>query len=625
MFIPQKVSILVISISLPCILFLSFPKTLMAQENAAIERSSIPKGLYDLEVAEFLYHTRNYPDAFLFSKDILKQNKNPAESERALLLKELSGLYLQYHDNAPHSLLSENSASGIFLLFDTLYRQGEYDDMLSVSKGADDAVSLYFRGLAFYMLDRFDEAADTIIKIYKKGTIFPNARILLSQIMAAKGDTGAAERYLKEALNISQGDTTNRIYLLLGYLYFEKGEFFKAQENFFKIDDRSSFYRNARFGAAWSDIRMGLYDKALSLTGNIGEHAPYYDKNELEMRLAGAYSYYRLGRLKEAKEGFLGTLKDLREAEEGFKLLAEGNSLNKKYSMRILPLSPSWSGIKGEDAGKIQADSDDGAYIGFFKDAPDVALAAAYHNGFIIIKAAYEKKDADINSLIMSLKDSIKAKEEVMADAINRMKRINDLLAGLAKKIESAAKKEPLKDDNPSSSENSIIHRWERLLNRSLTKQEKYVVHIIAMNGEEGLWCLNNTTYCPILYMMTIDPSKNHAENSEQGILERIVKDTEGVRRRELTLHEKEVGLLKGALSKRIDGEKSLIQKLEALRVVVANNKKSAEQGVDNSLKFMQGHIARRAAMMRYEIRALEQKAIEGLKEVDNKMEASKR
>ncbi|MBI5875092.1 MAG: hypothetical protein HZB81_04495, partial [Deltaproteobacteria bacterium] len=54
-------------------------------------------------------------------------------------------------------------------------------------------------------------------------------------------------------------------------------------------------------------------------------------------------------------------------------------------------------------------------------------------------------------------------------------------------------------------------------------------------------------------------------------------------------------------------------------------NKKSAKQGADNSLKLMQGHIARRAAMMRYGIRALEQKAIEGLKEVDNKMEASKR
>lgn len=184
-----------------------------------------------------------------------------------------------------------------------------------------------------------------LINIPEKEAICPNARILLSQIMAAKGDTGTAERYLNEAANISKGEMLSRVHLLMGYLYFEKGEFLKAHESFFKIDAKSSFYRYARFGAAWSDIRMGLYDRALSLPENIGERAALYDNKELEMRLAVAYSNYRLGRLKEAKDGFLGALKDLRAAEEELRLLAEGNSLKRRYSMRIANM----------ETGKLQA------------------------------------------------------------------------------------------------------------------------------------------------------------------------------------------------------------------------------------------------------------------------------
>lgn len=611
----SKNFILAASIFLQCVLILSFSKTLPAQDYAAIERVSIPNELYSLEIAKFLYLTGNYSDALLFSREILKKNRNPTELEKTLLLKELSGLRLKYRDNAPHGLRSDNSASGIFFLFDTLYRQGDYKSILFLSREAKDAVSLYFRGLALYTLDKFDEAILPLNNIPEKETLFPNARMLLSQIMVAKGDYGAAKRYLEETVKIAEGGMLNKAHLLMGYLYFEKGEFLNAQKSFLKVDTKSGFYRNAMFGAALSDIKMGRYDEALSLTVDADEYGRSYDSKGFEMRLAAAYLHFRLGRLKEARESFLKVMKDLRDAEEGLKLLEEGKSLNKEYSMSIVNMG----------AEKMRTENDELEYIGLFKDAPDIAEAVAYYSAFVAMNSSYAKKEADINSLIISLENGIKAKEEAMAYAANRVEKIKKLVTALANKIERAEIKKSLKDANLISSEHAIIQRWEKLLNRALTKQEKYVVRLIAMSGEEGLWCLNNTTYCPILYMMTIDPAKNRAEDSEHGILERIVKDTQGAMDGKPIRYEQEASLLKEEVTKKIDDEKERIQELERLKAMIAKNKKNAEQGADRSLKLLEESIGRRAAMIRYEIRTFEEKAAAGIEYVDRAMEAAKR
>ncbi len=290
---------------------------------------SIQRATYELERAEFFYFNDEYLKASILLKKLLKSSPEFSRRNTAVLLKWLSDMRINYREENPPKFrgASFQGTTGLVELLETLYKQGDYEGFITLSKGLEGSPSLFYRSLGLYGTWRFDEAEEFLLDIPFDNSVYPYTRIMLAQISALKNDFDEAENYLNELKGPLPGlgaDLIARASLKLGFLLFEKGEFERAERSFLEVPRGSRFYRQALEGAAWSRIKRGVYGGALDIIDDLtGELGPLYPRGQ-EILIAAAYCEYKLGKFKEAKARLAVAVNNLQALESAFRRLAKG-------------------------------------------------------------------------------------------------------------------------------------------------------------------------------------------------------------------------------------------------------------------------------------------------------------
>lgn len=548
------------------------------------------KELHDLETAEFLYRTGDYLSASLSCDSILKNSKDAAVRDQAILLKMLSDLHLRYNVLENSYQIPQGTSPRLSSIFDLLYKSGDYNELVVLSKGSRGSEALYFQGLALYKIGRLEEAIKPLREILEKDEIFPYTNILLMQIMVKQGNLKEGERHLMEIPLEKDSKLGDRVHLLLGYLYLEMGEIQKAEESFLMVDINSDFYRPSKLGIAWAKIKTGMYEEAVSLKDTLLTFH-FHDPLRYESMMAIAHCYHRLGKLKEARDWFLMAIEELTAFKNDLKKLHKGGEMHKVYI----------NGIK---------DGKDMSYMAFFQDDPDITRMVAYLKTFDAIKRKYESREEEVEHMSLSLKERVAAREEQLAKITERTDAIKRLLTILAKRIGAVDKK------SLDSNDTKIIERWQKMLNRPLTATETGIIHLLAMGGGSGLWCLNNAIYSPVLCIAP-GPGMDGYGNKTS---ERINNDLNNVIKGKGIAYEERLRSVSIALKERIEYEKRVLKDMEIFKKEkLLKNKDRAQKGIDAAMKLLSDRIDKRTRMVQYETDVLLKKAVTGLNRLDEK------
>lgn len=594
---------------------------------------SIQRATYELERAEFFYFNGEYLKASILLKKILKNSPEFSRRNRAVLLKWLSDMRINYREESPPKFrgASFQGLTGLVELLETLYKQGDYEGFITLSKGLEGSPSLFYRSLGLYGTWRFDEAEEFLLDIPFDNSVYPYTRIMLAQISALKNDFDEAENYLNELKGPLPGlgaELIARANLKLGFLLFEKGEFEKAERSFLEVPRSSRFYRQALEGAAWSRIKRGLCGGALDiiddltgdLIGEVGPLAPEADPGGQEILIAAAYCEYKLGKFKEAKVRLAGAVNNLQALESAFRGLSNG--IPAKIVKKVREEKNGKNVIDGEMLKEV------------LETGPEVEAAHSWQLALEKLKAYHEKKYADAELFTASLAERIKKHEAGLKDAKKRIELIRRLLSLLSRKVYVVKDGEPVLvrgERGLEAIEKSIAERWEKRLNRRLTDLEKRVVHFICLDGKTGIWYLNNTVHAEPLFWMAIDLTK-YGQGGQggpggygKGILERMVLDLDKLVRGSQMAYEKELPALEVLALEKLDYENRLLTSSEELKTRAAGGLKRAEEGLALALELKKDAIERSAGMLAYELRVLKKKAVTTLEGLEREEKVPKK
>ena len=578
--------------SLP-LLFLAFlPLSALAQTGAA----------YGLEEAEFSYGAGNFLDASIMAKSILAFNSDPAIKERARVIKLLSDVNLSLMDNplAPEpgvSLAAKPELSGFFR---ALYERGRYEEIERLVKDASGPEAAYLKGLVLYKNGKYTEAMEALQGVHASSRLFPYARLLLSEIMLARNDTRAAISYL-DIKDAAGAKDSNAIKLYAGYLLFESGDFLTAGENFLKVEEKSGFRGKALAGGAWSSLKQGDCKNALQLMDKMKPFDPSSEDSR-ELMLAEAYCAFKTGKASEAEKLVMEAVESFNGIEAGY-----GKFIGKDALIKEKPLTLLKDASQYTDAALKSLRN-----AAITRDAEAVTLLLARVDAIKKTAAAYDEKERDIDASVYAIERAIDARREGLAEIKMRITKIKPLLKTLAgKSLKKTSKGYEIKNPSPKEiiEEPSIAAQWEKTLNRKLSAQERQIIRMMLLDGEKGVWYLNNTKYAEPLFWMAIDKTKDVPGSTEKGPIEQIAFDVFATAWNEALPIERMMPLLEEASERRIKEEEKVLSGMRELKAKVSSGRKLVENAMDEINIIAAEIMRKRVLMMTYDIRTIKKKA----------------
>ena len=580
--------------SLP-LLFLAFlPLSALAQTGAA----------YGLEEAEFSYGAGNFLDASIMAKSILTFNSDPAIKERARVIKLLSDVNLSLMDNplAPEpgvSLAAKPELSGFFR---ALYERGRYEEIERLVKDASGPEAAYLKGLVLYKNGKYTEAMEALQGVHASSRLFPYARLLLSEIMLARNDTRAAISYL-DIKDAAGAKDSNAIKLYAGYLLFESGDFLTAGENFLKVEEKSEFRDKALAGGAWSSLKRNDCKNALRLMGRLKPFDPSNEDSQ-ELMLAEAYCAFKTGKTLEAEKLVAEAVESFNGIEAGYGKFSNKDALIKEKPAALLKDASQYTDASLKSLRNAA----------IARDAEAVTLLLGRFDAIKKTAAAYDEKERDIDVSIYTIEHAINTRREGLAEIKMRITKIKPLLKTLAdKSLKKTSKGYEIKKPSPkeNAEEPSIAAQWEKILNRKLGEQERQIITMMLLDGEKGVWYLNNTKYAEPLFWMAIDKTKDAPGSTEKGPIEQITEDIFATAQNKALPIERILPLLEEAVAKRINSktEEKALAGMRELKTKVSSKRKLVENAMDeiniNAAEIMR----KRVLILTYDIRTIKKKA----------------
>ncbi|MFZ3072081.1 MAG: hypothetical protein WA162_02415, partial [Thermodesulfobacteriota bacterium] len=584
----------VLRLLLSSLLFSAFlPLSALAQTGAS-----------DLEEAEFSYGTGNFLDASVTTKSILASDSDKAIKERALVINLLSDMNLSLAVKAEAkepgvSLPAKPELSGFFK---ALYERGRYEEMERLINAASGPEAAYLKALLLYKNGRYGEAEYTLPGIHASSRLFPYARLLLSEIIFAQNDVQSAISYL-DIKDAAGGEISNTIKLYRGYLLFESGDFLGAEENFLKVDEKSSFSSKAVAGAAWSNLKRNDCKKALRLMDKMKPFDPSSEDSR-EMMLAEAYCVLETGNAREAEKLATEAIRSFSEIEAGYGRWNDTDALIKEKPVNLLKDASPYAdaALKSLRNAAVARDSE------------AVALLLGQFKAIGKIKAAYDEKERGMDAEISSIERAVDARREALNEIKTRITKIKPLLKLISlKTLEKTSKGYEIKKPSPreSAEEPSIAATWEKTLNRKLSAEERRIIRMMLLDGEEGVWYMNNTKYADVLFWMAIDKTKDAigTGRAEKGPLEHMAEDIFATAQNKALPVERILPLLEEASELRIKAEERVLADMRELKEQVSSDR----QIIGNALKEININAAeilrKRVLMMTYDIMTVKKKA----------------
>ena len=134
---------------------------------------------------------------------------------------------------------------------------------------------------------------------------------------------------------------------------------------------------------------------------------------------------------------------------------------------------------------------------------------------------------------------------------------------------------------------------------------------MMLLDGEKGVWYLNNTKYAEPLFWMAIDKTKDAPGSTEKGPIEQITEDIFATAQNKALPIERILPLLEEAVAKRINSktEEKALAGMRELKTKVSSKRKLVENAMDeiniNAAEIMR----KRVLILTYDIRTIKKKA----------------
>jgi tetratricopeptide (TPR) repeat protein len=556
---------------------------------------------YQAALYEFL--TNDYFSSSALSRALLDAS-GPVRDKGILLLKLSETKRLAGGGEYP-ALGARGRVSGeipgLLALLDILYRNGEYKDAIAItSQLSEVGAAEYFRGISLLKLKKHDEAAEAFGKVPAGEPIYPYARVAIAQVKVIRHDYRAAEEVLRDVLAqpTTRGVLAERVQVLLGQVLFEEELFTEALIEFMKVVRGSEHYREALLGEAWSLVRLGSCDDAVSLFKEVGGTYPY-DSVGQEAHVMVGRCYTNMGQEPKAREHFEGLVKKLSEREKEIDGLITDTALRSRYLSEALG--------EGAPPEVPSLALDERYYLSVIRDTPQYYNLLGEYTALKDLREAFRAKDDDLANRETYVGNLIKGLERMLSSIEEDVRMIRGTLVAINANAERGRReREGISEQNKSffdGMEVEISRKWEGALKRKVSDEERFVIRLILHEGESVLECMNSSVVCPIVHLMS--PTKADHDGGVPKLFEVFSKDLASIRKGEGIEVEKMLARLKSETRGRVENAKKYLAGLAATRAQVKANTDSVESGLEESRAKLDVHITERFSKLKYEIRDL--------------------
>lgn len=558
---------------------------------------------YQYQKALFYYFTEDRLSLSELGADFLKNS--PKEKDRMLLLLRLSGINIEPGKEYPPltSQVSEADSPYLTRLLDITYNMRKYEDTLTISKlSGNKGMANYFEGMSQLRLNKLKEAATALTKIPANDSFYPYARIALAQIEIMRQNPPDAEKYLTELLTHpawKSGPLADKIHLLLGQLFFEKKSFSAAAEEFSKVSSKNHS-REAQIGKAWSLIKLGNYEKAISVLKEISLTTPY-DPAEWEVEIIIGYCYLKTGKTDKGIDHYQELLNTFVLTEERVEQMIKDDSVRRRYRSILLKEEP------------LELADEEQHYLSTLQNDPVIATYLKQYEQLQALKAAFLKKEREAEGTEIEFDNKIKMGETMLKDMDRLVVRPKGVLTATNTVIEQRYK---MPFFNVSLFSKRIYGHWKQVLKKDPTPETRWLVDLILQEfmEEETLQCLDIPILC---HLVSFFGDRKVTETPEQvreivEVLDILAKDMKSVSRGGKIRFE----VIAAKIREKDNSMNKAREALKGLAVIRGELKKNLleiEKGTEKCLAGLDRRITERFMKTRYELSDFREGIIAGL------------
>lgn len=598
------------------LLLVLLPQSLMAanEDPASMVRSALmdPETLskvpfpfqeYQYQKALFYYFTEDRLSLSELGADFLKNS--PKEKDRMLLLLRLSDINLLPGKEYPplSSQLSDQDSPYLTRLLDITYNMRKYEDSLAISKlSSNKGIANYFEGMSQLRLNKLKEATTALTRIPANDSFYPYARIALAQIEIMRQNPPDAEKYLTELLTHPAGKSgplADKIHLLLGQLYFEKRSFSAAVEEFSKVSSKNHS-REAQVGKAWSLIKLGNYEKAISVLKEVPLTTPY-DSSEWEIEIIIGYCHLKTGKTDKGIDHYQELLNTFVLTEERVEQIIKDDAIRRRYRSILLKEEP------------LELADEEHHYLSTLQNDPVITSYLNQYEQLRALKTAFLRKEREAEGTEIELENKIKMGETMLKDMDRLVVRPKGILTATNTVIEQRYK---MPFFNVSLFSKRIYGHWKQVLKKDPTPETKWLVDLILQEfmEEETLQCLDIPILC---HLVSFFGDRKVTETPEQvreivEVLDILAKDMKSVSRGGKIKFE----VLAAKIREKDNSLNKAREALKGLAIIRGELKKNLleiEKGTEKCLSGLDRRITERFMKVRYELSDFREGIIAGL------------
>ncbi len=308
--------------------------------------------------------------------------------------------------------------------------------------------------------------------------------------------------------------------------------------------------------ALWH-MERGHYMQALAFMeeGRVFLTAPLL----VDAGLIRAYSLLKLDRREQALEALEDTVELAGSLLEAYRKVVEGSPPEKPWQM--------------------------------FPQRKELAGPGGSYAMLSALASLYRARLEEVNMLSTGLEERLLAREKALAElkqAVEESERLLKRLSGLlAVRYHAVSATVELHAER-------VILRWQKLLNRKLTDAEKTTVYLSLLDGRDGLWYLDNTMYCQLLYLMTLEDERISGKDGT--LFESILKDLESTASAQPTAISQMVSPVERLVRKATERDTRLLKELKGVINSIKTSLKTIDENMEH-IRTMTLKLSERYAM----------------------------
>lgn len=580
---------------LTVMLIAAYPKPLLADETRPVAEGRSYMEDYRYQRDLYLFLTGSYLSLPEFRDDF----SGTSIRNKDLALRRLSDIRMQ--DKGDYPGFSEPLSVDIpfqISLLDASYKAREYEETLSLSKVFDSGVARYFEGMSLLRLNRLGEARAALLRVPADDTFYPYARITLAQTAIMDKNLSKAEGYLKDIIlhpSAKRGGIDGRVHLLLGQLFFERGLYTEAIDEFLKVPFDSPLFGEAIVGQTWGMVRLNDCARVISILEGMNLYPPYDAVRREALAILG-YCYMEAGTLSQIREHYQRLLNTVAATEERFGEIIKDKSISQRYIALLLKGEP--SSLTAEER----------HYLSVFEDDPALSSLLMEYRSLQMLKKGFVEKEVEAMEKEAYIENRISGLTERLTKIEEYLNRSNSILKEIRRRGKQRINVERERSGIAVTYfADTLINYWENILRRRVSGETKQIVLLIMRDWIDAGSpdCRNPFFICNIVSF--VKPMSRVDENPEQvpeivSIIETIGNDLNDMRQGKKSRFELMLPDFREKVNEKIEEDRKALKRLQKIREEAKSNLLEAGKGLDKTVIGVERYITERFVKARYEL-----------------------